>query len=259
MKKPIFATLVITLLMLTSCGTGSSNPDEFNYFDGKTYTLETLENELLHNWVNDHPSIKGFKRLTISKYSENKLKNFCSNPSVVEIMQNQGDRFLYEMNINHKVCHSEIIDIFEGTNVWMKYNMTAVYSFQSINENKGPVYFQHDWWQYDSWKYNDNGEYSWEVSDVGKRILSNLKDFNNPSYEIYVPSVYASNINYSSENPSYSGKIYLSVMVKRIETNKIAYQIFDFNPTNKTVSLDVALDKYDHSDWVKANNLIHIK
>ena len=227
---------------------------KFTYFDNKTYTLDSLETELCENWLS---SFDKCYRCTIVTGSNGELSNFALNASIQGVLNEQGSKFAYDMSVKNKVWNMDIIDLLESVGAWEKSMYAVCDFFQSEPGTHigGALYFEHFYWNYDGWKYNGGGDYSWKASDVGKQIISSLSSYNNENYEIYSPSVLVNKGNWDDSNYIYSGETYLSVMVMSNSNKRKAYQIFKYNMKTKTISSYKAISDWDYWDWLKEQNL----
>lgn len=261
-KKILWVSFFSILLVACHSNESQTPTDEtpkFNYFDGKTYsTLSELENELVNNWMEPDDVYSGYNQIKYefgyNEFSEG-YKNFGSNPSIRQLLSTQGKQFVFEMSTIHHLIYQNIVSLLESADAF-ETNMYAVYNRANRDTNFGvPIYFGHTWWQYDNWEYNNSGEYGWQNSDVGKRILANLSTYaNNSDYTIYMPHFYVTKDTYSLDTYSFNGQAYAYVGVKRLSTNRTAYQKYRYNMLTKTVSALTAV--YDEYSDARDNNLI---
>ncbi len=251
-KTTLFVAL--PLMLLASCKGGSNDESslaDFTAFDGKSFTLSSLEEELIANWTADG-YYEGCKKLYFEGYDDSDaLENLAENEDVKNIMKEQGEQFIYEMTHIHHLEYQDVIKIVEACDAWEE-NYYAISGSNYPSEGDGelqPIYFLHTWWMYDNWEYSGSGNYGWEDSDVGKRILLTLRDFNNSDYEIFSPAVYVEKGTYSSENCHFGGNAYISVEVQNKSNGKSAYAVYRYNMARKTFSNAEAFNVIEFYDW----------
>lgn len=256
--------LIPIICILCGCNTNSSDVNtvdepNFNYFDNKLYSsISELEDDLINNWTIQDSVYKGYCSLNSSTFGSRYgvgIKNFGENPSIRQLLSSYGKQFVYEMSTVHHLIYQDIVALIESADAF-ETNMYAIFNRANKEDGFGvPIYFGHTWWQYDNWQYNNSGSYGWENSDVGKRILSNLSSYaNNSDYTIYMPNFYVTKDTYSLETYTFTGSAYAYVGVKRISTNRTAYQKYRFNMLTKTISSMNAV--YDMYSDARDNNLI---
>ena len=254
MKKTLLVAF-LPFLLLASCGQEEEGTEDssvpFTAFDGKSFNLESLEEELITNWTEDDDIYEGCKTLSFEGFSSyTAIDNLCANPDVQNILENHGEQFIYEMTHVRHLIYQDVVAIIEASGTWEKnyYAISGSNNKDAASDKLVPIYFHHYWWRYDDWKYNHSGEYGWENSDVGKRVLSTLHEFDNSQYSIYL-SAYVEKGSYSSQNCTYLGNAYLAAGVTNKSNNRTAYAVYNYNMAHKTIWNAKALTEYEFWSW----------
>jgi|GEM_PF-6271348 len=259
MNKKNFPIVVpLFCLIVSSCnsqnGPSSKSEKEFTYFDDKVYSsVVELEEDLFNNWMEPSDIYHGYYEIK----DEMRRNEFGKNPSIRSLLMSSGKQFVYEMSTKKHLVDDEIVSLLLAADAFM-VNKYAIYNCHNDETSFGaPIYFAHTWWGYDKWEYNHSGEYGWENSDVGKRILRDLSSFvNNSDYEVDDLHFYVTRNTYNLETYTFSGQAYAYVGVTRLSTKRTAYQKYSFDLESKTLLSMSAMRDYvtDASD----NNLMSV-
>ena len=251
-------------LVITSCDNSNNNSEstpKFDYFDTKTYSsLTELENDLFDHWMEPDDVYTGYYQIKYemgyNEYSEGYM-NFGKNESVRNLLLSSGKQFIYDMSVSKHLVYQNIVSLMLSADAFIP-NKYAIYNGSNSEDRFGtPIYFGNTWWQYDTWKYSGSGDYSWKDSDIGKRILTNLSSYvSNSDYEVQYASFYITKNTYNMDTLTFTGQAYAYAQVKRISTNRIAYQKYKINLESKTVSaLSAVTDMYADA---RENNLMSV-
>lgn len=267
MKKVLLGMVApLVCLIVSSCNSqfdsgNSPEPEKFDYFDGKTYnSLSELENDLFDKWIETDNVYSGYYRIKYemgyNEFSEGYM-NFGKNSSIRNLLLSQGKQFVYDMSFSRHLIYQDIVKLLVSADAFLT-NKYAIHNGANREEEFGvPIYFGNTWWQYDDWKYSNSGNYGWKDSDVGKRILANLSSYvSNSDYKIDYASFYVTKNTYNLETLTFTGQAYAYVSVKRLSTNRTAYQKYRINLETKTVSAMSAV--YDVYADARDNNLIFV-
>ena len=240
----------------------NSTEEEFTYFTNKNFSsLKDLENELLSKWTEPDDIYKNCISFTFGRYSK-EAENLASNSSVRRLLYAEGKQFVYDMGVTNHLINQDIVCILEQAGAFQinKYAICDSYMTDiSLKRIGGPIYFEHSWWMYDNWDYNNSGEYGWTNSDVGKRILNNLSAYANDSdYSISMPDFYVTKDTYNAETFEFTGEAYAYVRVDRISNKAKAWRKYRYNMETKTITRLYDLMDIDHYKDVESSNLIHV-
>lgn len=266
--KKLLLTIVVPLacLIISSCnsqndGGSSPEPEKFTYFDDKVYSsLSELENDLFDNWIETDDVYSGYYQIKFemgyNEFSEGYM-NFGKNASVRNLLLSQGKQFVYDMSYTRHLIYQDIVKLLVSADAFL-VNKYAVYNGHNRETEFGvPIYFGNTWWGYDDWQYSNSGTYGWKDYDIGKRILANLSSYvSNSDYQVDYASFYVTKNTYNSETLTFNGQAYAYAQVKRLSTNRIAYQKYRINLETKTVSAMSAV--YDEYADARDNNLIWV-
>lgn len=255
-KKFFCFMLTASSVLLTSCSSNQEQKKQ-RYFDGKEYkSLTELEVDLYKNCFQPSSIYKGYYEIKSEMIREGFVASFGENESIRNILYKEGTHFTDYMSTTQHLIFQDISELLDAAGAF-EHNKFAAYNTWNEEEEYGaPIYFGHTWWRYDNWKYDDNGEFGWEVSSVGKRIKTAMYPYsNNDDYTLY-PEFYVTRNTVNKK--VFEGESYCFVHVYRKSTQQSAYRKFQFFLNTKQIQKIKDMSSEEKTAEIKNSNYIRV-